>query len=293
MVKGHSIRIEIPYGDPKGLRLVSKGISDIIGVVYPLMWKDESRQHPKVAEVLKKTGVYVVWGTDMREGVQKEDTVYIGEGVLSTRIDACISGKDEVIWTHVAFFTSAIGLDKTWSLHIEDQLFKLAHQAGRCSIRTTKTSSQGDFFGRMDADIFFEEVKIMLSVMGVYFFEKLRHDKEKEIILILKDGHAKGIETPEGFLVLKGSKVVKKSELSDKSFMRFPYMIAAREKLMGECTLENIEGITYQMKDDHLFKSPSTAASVLWGGAINGRDEWKTKDGKTLKEIQEERNKEN
>jgi hypothetical protein len=38
---------------------------------------------------------------------------------------------------------------------------------------------------------------------------------------------------------------------------------------------------------NYAFASPSTAAAVVAGRSINGREHWKTKDGKTLKEIQE------
>ncbi len=38
---------------------------------------------------------------------------------------------------------------------------------------------------------------------------------------------------------------------------------------------------------DYVFSSPSTAAGVVLGRASNGRTEWKTNDGKTLKQLQE------
>ena len=38
---------------------------------------------------------------------------------------------------------------------------------------------------------------------------------------------------------------------------------------------------------DQVFQSPSTAAGVIQGRSANGRIEWKTAGGKTLKELQE------
>lgn len=38
---------------------------------------------------------------------------------------------------------------------------------------------------------------------------------------------------------------------------------------------------------DYAFASPSTAARVLLGRSSNGRQEWKTRDGRSLKEVQE------
>jgi hypothetical protein len=46
-------------------------------------------------------------------------------------------------------------------------------------------------------------------------------------------------------------------------------------------------GAGYAFEQDYLFSSPSTAAGVVLGRSANGRTEWKTKEGKTLKAIQD------
>lgn len=43
----------------------------------------------------------------------------------------------------------------------------------------------------------------------------------------------------------------------------------------------------YTFAQDYVFQSPSTAAAVVLGRSANGRIEWKTKDGMTLKQVQE------
>ncbi|SMC92078.1 protein of unknown function [Desulfocicer vacuolatum DSM 3385] len=42
------------------------------------------------------------------------------------------------------------------------------------------------------------------------------------------------------------------------------------------------------LASDYLFSSPSTAAGIVMGRSANGLIEWKTKDGKTLKNIENE-----
>ncbi len=42
----------------------------------------------------------------------------------------------------------------------------------------------------------------------------------------------------------------------------------------------------YILEEDYLFSSPSTAAAVVMGRNANGLKEWKTKEGKSLKEIE-------
>lgn len=41
-----------------------------------------------------------------------------------------------------------------------------------------------------------------------------------------------------------------------------------------------------EFTDDYIFSSPSTAAIMVMGRNANGLSEWKSKDGKTLKEFE-------
>ena len=47
------------------------------------------------------------------------------------------------------------------------------------------------------------------------------------------------------------------------------------------------DGKQLRLTQDYLFPSPSTAAAVVMGRNANGRIEWKSENGLTLKEIQE------
>lgn len=44
----------------------------------------------------------------------------------------------------------------------------------------------------------------------------------------------------------------------------------------------------FRLTEDYIFTSPSTAAMVMLGRNANGRIEWKTAGGKTLKDLQAE-----
>ena len=46
-------------------------------------------------------------------------------------------------------------------------------------------------------------------------------------------------------------------------------------------------GENYVFTQDYTFNSPSTAAGVVQGRSANGRVDWRTEDGATLKEVQE------
>ena len=68
-----------------------------------------------------------------------------------------------------------------------------------------------------------------------------------------------------------------------------------REKIMPSCP-EHAKSIREDNKDyidancvlqkDILFKSPSGASAFVLGASTNGNVEWKTEEGKTLKEIE-------
>ena len=48
-----------------------------------------------------------------------------------------------------------------------------------------------------------------------------------------------------------------------------------------------VDGTMLCLTQDYTFSSPSMASSVVLGRTSNGRIEWKTTDGETLKELQE------
>jgi hypothetical protein len=80
-------------------------------------------------------------------------------------------------------------------------------------------------------------------------------------------------QTNEGFVVLQGSRI----ETIDSDSIP-PGIKERRQKAKID---EN--GI---LQENILFRSPSYAAAFVIGGHVNGLVEWKTKDGVSLKEIE-------
>jgi hypothetical protein len=99
----------------------------------------------------------------------------------------------------------------------------------------------------------------------------------------LKGIVAKGSPGIDGFIVHKGSQAVLDERQSTKDF---PYAHALRQRLIQEGILERREQ-WYEFLKDTEFTSPCAAAAVVHGGSANGLREWKTQDGRMLKEIQE------
>jgi len=100
----------------------------------------------------------------------------------------------------------------------------------------------------------------------------------------IKGAEARGHRTPDGFVVLQGSTAVLQERPSAQE--RHPYVVVLRKQLLTDGTLVQKNGFLVFTKDTE-FSSPSAAAAVVHGGGSNGLTEWKTQDGRPLKELDE------
>ena len=92
------------------------------------------------------------------------------------------------------------------------------------------------------------------------------------------DTNATGQATASGFLVFAGA------EGRAATVTSFPeHLVRMRDKLLSQGIL-TLVGDRLRLTQDHEFNSPSTAASVLMGGSVNGRFEWKRAGAMSLGE---------
>lgn len=89
-----------------------------------------------------------------------------------------------------------------------------------------------------------------------------------------KDADATGVQTSDGFVVKKGSKI------SPTTTNSCPEYALNRRKQH-----QDIIGADFVLKEDVLFNSPSGAACFVCGASANGNAEWKNAEGKALGEI--------
>lgn len=103
-----------------------------------------------------------------------------------------------------------------------------------------------------------------------------------DYLYLLSNGiSAQGVETKEGFIVKKGS------QFSPKESNACPNYVCNRREML----IRDRQVVDCVFVEDVLFKSPSTAAECVLGRSVNGRTAWISKDGKTLKAIQESKEK--
>ena len=277
--KPYSIKIFLPGGDPDGLRTIEKSNWSGSGVVVPRSLFGESRKRKEMT----RTGVYVLIGPPEEMGLPQ---VYIGEGdPILPRLEQHASKKDFWI-TCIAFTSKDENLNKAHVQYLESRLIALALQAKRCTLENGNipqlpTLSEAE---AADAEGFLSEMLLCFPVLGLSVFSAPSEGNSHGAVFYLKAKgvEALGVETPQGFVVHSGSRAVKDEVPSCHTYLK-----ETRAVLVENGVLK-LEDNAYTFSQDYLFSSPSTAAGVVLGRSSNGRTEWKNKDGKTLKAIQDE-----
>lgn len=133
---------------------------------------------------------------------------------------------------------------------------------------------------------FIDDVKVVINALGYKVLEPLIQKgtigKNEEELLHISSGSANAVGkiTPEGFVVLQGAKLNEK--LSTKSLSNG--IVKLREKWMADEKVKD-----WVTTEDLLFSSSSAAADFVLGYSVSGPQVWKNVDGKSLKEIEAEK----
>jgi Domain of unknown function (DUF4357) len=276
---GASIRLYLADGRADGFRLVEKSNWTGLGLVssrsdYPRARKRDEYTRP---------GVYLLTGPPSGTGLKAQ--LYIGEAdEVRDRVDQHLKNKD--FWTAVVAFTSKDeNLNKAHVRYLEARLVQLASKAGRVellngTVPALPKLSEPD---RADMEAYLREMLVILPLLAVVAFEEIdtQAPPANRLHLKGKGAQATGADTPEGFVVYEGS-----LGRIDAVPSIHAYMQTQRQRLQAEGVLVP-DGDHLRFTRAHLFDSPSTAAGVLLGRTANGRIEWKSPSGQTLKEIQE------
>ena len=294
--RGKSINLYLMDGEPAGR--IKCTLANWTGVAYKIPRTELEKC--KGRDDLSQSGVYFLFGTSDQTG---ENIVYIGqagvrkngEGILY-RLHEHKRNPDKDYWTEaVVFTTSNNSFGPTEISYLENRFTNMALTAKRYAVKNGNDPSPGNITEEKESELeeFVDYSKIVMGTLGHRVFEPLtelkqtiKADTEIDIegdglLLHMKRKSRKSgqtieaecKQTTEGFVVLKGSHI----ELNDSESIP-PGIIEARQKAKVS---ENAI-----LQEDVLFKSPSYAAAFVVGGHANGLIEWKTADGKTLKEIE-------
>jgi hypothetical protein len=283
--RGFSVNVFLPTGDPEGLKVVEKSNWSGRGLVIPRPIFGESKSR----EELSRTGVYLLVGPSEASALP---TVYVGEGdPVRPRLEQHVKNKE--FWTHAVVFTSKdTNLNKAHVQRLESRLVELASRAKRC-VLDNGNSPAPPSLSEVDeamAEGFLDDVLLCLPILGYSVFESgaavVARDADEILHLSAKGIEARGQETAAGFVVLEKSEAVGNDKLTPSLLAYFSHIKELRDELIRQGVMAP-SGEKFVFTQDYVFSSPSSAAAVLMGRSANGRVDWKTADGRTLKELQE------
>ena len=275
-----TIRLYLPRGDAKRLRTAE--IMNWTGkaVAAPRTELDELLAR----EETKKTGVYILLGHDPRTDKQH---AYIGEAEIIR--DRLKQHRSKEFWVSAIVFVSKDeNLTKAHVRYLESQLIKEAKQLNRFTLDQNQSNCSLPESDLADMAAFLERIRQLLPVLGSDILTPISQPVDKiptggTLFCKMKGAEARGYRTANGFVVLQGSTAVGKERPSASGYA---WVIAQRTQLIENGTLVEADGFL-KFTQDVEFTSPSAAAVVIHGGTANGLESWKTKDGVTLKQLDE------
>ena len=278
MTFNKTIQMCIFDGNPNG-RIMCE-LSNWNGRVYKISRNDlsEFANRPDC----EYTGVYFLFGKDE----DNNDTVYVGEAEkMLVRLKQHL--KDHNYWNDCVVISKDNILNKAHVKYLENKFYTLAVDSKRSSIinNTVPTCSSISEFDESMLTEFIENARLLVNTLGYKVFDKIDTSVvEKENsdtifhIVAARGADAKGLLVPDGFMVIKGSKIAKDT---------VPSMASNLVNLRNIMLEKNIINQEFVFVTDYIFTSPSLAAAIVMGRNANGRTEWKNINNKSIKDIEE------
>lgn len=271
-----TIQIFLPAGEPQGIRVAELTTRIVQVIDVPRSLLGEFFQMPEAQQV----AVYFLVG----ENGAGEPSVYIGQtGDLRTRFKD--HDKKKEFWERALVLVSKTNsLTQTHALFLE--WFSLGQVAGAGRFRTENGTAGSKPFTPppLEADCYeiFETAKTLVGSIGYPLFSSFAETagEDDDTFFCSRSGaEAKGLYTPEGFVVLKGAKArIEEVASIGESGSKM------RRRLLDSGVMVEENGI-YVFQKDHAFPSPSSAAMAVMGRTANGWVEWTDANGRTLDEV--------
>lgn len=292
MGRGKTIQLYLIDSIPNGR--IKCTLANWAGLAYKLPRTELDKS--KYIDYLKQSGVYFLFSTSDET---QENIVYIGQagtrknghGILN-RLHEHKKNIEKDYWTEaVVFTTTNNSFGPTEISYLESQFTKLAVDSNRYIVKNGNEPSLGHVTEEKEAELedFIDYAKIVIGTLGYRIFDPIIDHTEKTspnedvslgplLTLSKKKGsvheiNAQGKQTPEGFVVFKGSHINPKlaKSVSDRTI-----------KDRNKAHLDD----NFILLKDVLFNSPSSAASFVTGYSINGKISWKDSQGNSLNDIE-------
>ena len=288
MARGKSMNLYFMDGDINGR--VKCSLANWTGLAFkiPRTALDKCKDRPE----LKQTGVYFLFGKDDQTDKQ---VIYVGqagvrkngEGILNRLMEHNRNPQKDY-WTEaIAITTSNDSLGPTEISYLEHRFCQIAIDAKRYDVKNGNDPTPGNPSEEKQSELeeFIDFSKVIVGAFGHKAFEPLVKAAsatpsltESQEFKCERNGIcAKGRKTSDGFVVQKDSLIAMKATKSCPEYV-----------LKKRCQCKDIISADGVLQEDVFFSSPSGASSFVCMASTNGNVEWKTADGKTLKELDSE-----
>jgi predicted GIY-YIG superfamily endonuclease len=281
----------VAYGKSIELFLVN-GTADSLIIAELSNWNGKAIKIPRIEvsscdrDDITQAGVYFLFCKE-DDG---SDSVYIGEAEnvkdrLVQHLRDYQSEKEKYYWSTAVVFIGR-DLNKALIRYLENRFVEIARASKRYLVLTKNTYRNTVMKESQVAvmEEFVDNVKILINALGYKVLEPFAQMDssttlvDNELLYITSGSvNATGKVTAEGFVVFAGATVNEKTSVKSLS----AGMKKQRQKLFNSSKVENL--IT---TEDILFSSSSAAADFILGYSVSGPRTWKTKEGKSLKEIE-------
>ncbi len=279
------------YGKTIELFLVN-GTADSLITAELSNWNGKALKIPRIEvascnrDDITQAGVYFLFCKE-DDG---SDSVYIGEAEnvkdrLVQHLRDYQSEKEKFYWSTAVIFVGR-DLNKALIRYLENRFVEIARSCKRYLVLTKNTYRNTVMKESQVAvmEEFVDNVKVLINALGYKVLDPLLQvgddasDAEELLYISIGSTSATGQVTAEGFVVLKGATVNEKTSAKSLSVG----MKKLRDRIFAEGKVENL--VT---AEDILFSSSSAAADFVLGYSASGPRTWKTKDGRSLKEIED------
>jgi hypothetical protein len=210
--------------------------------------------------------------------------VYVGQtSVLRKRLRSHNLKKG--FWQRAVVMISRTGsLTPTHLQYLEWRSVQAARAANRFALDNSSSVKrpQAPDHLEVECEELHETAHWLLSTLGFPIFDPVRStvrgvESAEEFYLTSSDADGRGLYTPDGMVVLRGSS-------GRASLVRSVVntRLAGQRQTLIDSGVIRRSGARVVFTKDHLFSSPSGAAAAVLGRTANGWMEWTTKDGQTL-----------
>lgn len=299
--RAYVVEILMVDGRPDGVRVATMDNWTGTGVAFSRFDSERGLARPE----LQLAGVYLLVGPDPDD--PSSERLYVGEAdSVRKRLPAHIGGDAKDFWTDVVVFSGG-ELNKAHVRWLEAELIRLARRAGRAIVDNSTAPPQQNLSEgeRARVGTFLSRALQMLPLLGVSAFEGASDPRRAlapgcrpqdaeaseaadpsvaDAIAVTLDyggALAKGSYSSSGLRVDAGSRASLEERPSAGDSLR-----AERRRLTDSGVLVERDGALV-FERDHLFRSPSGAASVLVGGNTNGHQAWRLTDGRQLGDLRQ------